>query len=101
MQYIIKKIHFNSFNERMILETEVNKENFWFESSVELPMEALNRLINTFQQNFSMYNFYDRLESECVSEDFYYTAKFETLQWTLEGSLIEEFKVNTPRKICA
>jgi len=59
MEYTIKKIQFNSFQERLTLETEVKKDNFWFESRIELPLDALNRLINSFQQCFSSVNFYD------------------------------------------
>jgi hypothetical protein len=101
MEYTIKKIQFNSFQERLILETEVKKENFWFESRIELPIDALNKLINSFQQCFSSVNFYDILLAEDIDEDVYYSASFQQIDWKLDALSLESLKARIPKKICA
>lgn len=101
MEYTIKKIQFNSFQERLTLETEVKKDNFWFESRIELPMDALNRLINSFQQCFTSVNFYDLLEVENIAEDLYYCASIHQMDWKLDAIILEKLKENNPKKICA
>ncbi len=101
MEYTIKKIQFNSFQERLILETEVKKENFWFESRIELPIDALNKLINSFQQSFSSDNFYDILVAEDIDEDVYYSASFQQIDWKIDALSLESLKARIPKKICA
>ncbi|MFM7467565.1 MAG: hypothetical protein ACKO2O_06655 [Crocinitomicaceae bacterium] len=101
MEYSIKKIQFNSFQERLTLETEVKKDNFWFVSRIELPLDALNRLINSFQQCFSSVNFYDILVTENIEEDVYYTVKFQQIDWKLDALSFEILKERIPKKICA
>jgi hypothetical protein len=101
MEYTIKKIQFNSFQERITLETEVKKDNFWFESRIELPMDALNRLINSFQQCFTSVNFYDLLEVENIAEDVYYCASIHQMHWKLDALSLEVLKAKIPKKICA
>lgn len=101
MEYTIKKIQFNSFQERLTLETEVKKDNFWFESRIELPMDALNRLINSFQQSFSSDNFYDLLVAENIQEDVFYSANFQQIEWKLDAISLEVLKARIPKKICA
>ncbi|MFM7637100.1 MAG: hypothetical protein ACKO5W_04450 [Crocinitomicaceae bacterium] len=101
MEYTIKKIQFNSFQERLILETDVKKDNFCFESRIELPIDALNRLINSFQQCFSSVNFYDILLAEEINEDVYYNASFQQIDWKLDSLSLESLKARIPKKICA
>ncbi len=101
MNYNIKKLSFNTFQDKIMLETEVNKENFRFESQLELPIDALNVLINHFQQHFVSLNFYDYIESESISDEVYYCGKFQQLNWALELFTLEILKESKPRKICA
>ncbi len=101
MEYTIKKIQFNSFQERLTLETEVKKDNFWFDSRIELPIDALNKLINSFQQCFSSVNFYDLLEVENIAEDVFYRANFHQIDWKLDAWSLEDLKATIPKKICA
>ena len=101
MKYIVKKIHFNSFQERIILETEANTGSFSFETRVELPIEALNRLVNNFQQSLPSLSFYDYLQSEKIAGDVYYKGLFYDFDWILEAEVFEAAQLNYPRKICA
>lgn len=100
MSYRIKKLHFNTFEDKIILQTEILKGNLKFDSLIEMPMNSLNQMINGFQRCFNL-SFYNFILSEDISEEVYYTGHFDDCNWIVSYDDLNDLKLLTPRKICA